>query len=227
MAAPVEDLLQALEAARLPGIADELRAYIEEGHPSGSLTIEQILSNEEAELAFRERSPREQVLEACSFIAEQLIEPYLMVEEAQSLAAALGKSDGHSKIDKRSRPILIADPNFEGREAAPVVTEEELRAAHLVAEWLPEARRMMLARLGEDDVPTDDPNYDPLRPDQGSFAGPGDGVSQTKADGPMRELQRGGRDDRDADFIRDPWPEIDEEQILRELGFQGTNIYGD
>jgi len=30
-AAPVEDLLHALEAARLPGVADELRSFLEDG----------------------------------------------------------------------------------------------------------------------------------------------------------------------------------------------------
>lgn len=222
---PVEDLIRALESARLPRLAGDLRAYLDDGVLANPPTVEQLFSEGEVEQAYRERSPREQVIAACAFVAEQLIEPYFMIEEGQLLAALISDTDDAQPIDKVTRPIMIADPDFMERVPAAAITPEELDAARVLAKLLPRARRAMLTRLDEGDVALDDPAYDPFRSDRGGsidqFTVPGSPIDKE-----MRFPQRGGRSRTDPDFIRDEWPTIDNNDVLRELGETGNDLNG-
>ena len=223
---PVEDLLAAMEAGGLPSLAGELREYLEEGMPLDTPPFERILTEEEPEIRYRERSPREQVLDACAFIAEQLIEPYFMIEDAQGIATWMNDPNQLLETKGIARSIMLVDPNFEDRPPAPAITEEELGAAREVAAWLPKARAMMMRRLGEDDVSPDDPDYDPLDPDRGAYEMVDDKPQRPIEDRPMRHPLEGVKSYKKADFARKEWPASDSGQLKRELGMARRNLYG-
>ena len=166
---PVEDLLRAMSEGQLAGFATELRAYLEDGLPSERIPLKQILAGEGCQVALRHRTPREEVIDACDFIASQLIEPYRMIGEAEILAGSLGGRD-RVKAAPQPHAIMLLDQRFAESEPVPAVTKEELAAARDVAAWLPAARRSMLSRLGEDEALVPTPSLDPRQPDGDSVS---------------------------------------------------------
>lgn len=161
---PVEDLLRAMSEGQLAGFATELRAYLEGGLPSERVPLKQIIAGEGCEVSLRRRTPREEVIDACDFIASQLIEPYRMVGEAEILAGRFGEIRKAGRED-RPHPIMLVDQRFAESEPSPATTREELEAVREVAAWLPAARQAMLKRVGEDDALLVALSLDPIQPD--------------------------------------------------------------
>lgn len=137
---------------------------MEGGLPSERVPLKQMIAGEGCEVSLRRRTPREEVIDACDFIASQLIEPYRMIGEAEILAGRFGESWKAEGEDQR-HAIMLLDQRFAESEPSPATTQEELAAVREVAAWLPTVRQAMLKRVGEDDALMIAPSLDPIQLD--------------------------------------------------------------